>query len=106
MENHAAARPRNVAAFALKAKARPFVVSSAPYSSPPAGHVAIAVSDVAINPIDYLMQETDLFQVKYPHVFGIDAAGVIFEVGHGVHDFHVGQRVIAWVYPTFYMHKQ
>ena len=88
--------PNNVAAWALKPKQRPLVVSSAPYTSPPKGHVTIQVIDIAVNPIDWIMQDQDLFQVKYPAVFGLDVAGEIVEVGEDVHDFHAGQRVIAY----------
>lgn len=96
MDNYILRRPKNVAAWALKAKQRPLVVSNAPYTSPPKGMVAIQVFDLAINPIDWLMQDGDLFGLKYPNIFGLDVAGEIFEVGDGVGDFHVGQRVIAY----------
>lgn len=89
-------RPKNVAAWALKAKKRPLVVGNAAYTSPPKGHIAIQVFDVAVNPIDWLMQEGDLFKLNYPNILGLDVAGEVFEVGEGVRDFHVGQRVIAY----------
>ncbi|KAK0869507.1 hypothetical protein LTR87_013718 [Friedmanniomyces endolithicus] len=95
MDNYLVKRPHNVAAWALKPKQRPLVVSSAPYSSPPKGCVAIRVIDVAVNPIDWILQETDLFGLDYPAIFGSDVAGEIIELGEGVDDLHVGQRVIA-----------
>lgn len=98
MDNYVVKRPKNVAAWALKAKQRPFVVSNAPYSPPAKGHIAIQVFDVAINPIDWIMQESDIFNLKYPNIFGTDVAGEIFEIGDDVKDFHVGQRVIAYVH--------
>lgn len=95
MDKYVVRQPHNVAAWALKPKDRPLVVSSAPYSSPPKGHVAIQVIDVAVNPIDWIMQDTDLFALKYPVIFGSDIAGDVVEVGDEVDDLHAGQRVIA-----------
>ncbi|EMD00118.1 hypothetical protein BAUCODRAFT_30581 [Baudoinia panamericana UAMH 10762] len=95
MDNYLLRRPKNVAAWALKAKQRPLTVSNAPYTAPPKGHVAIQVIDVAINPIDWIMQESDLFGLQYPAIFGCDVAGEIIEVADDVRDLHAGQRVIA-----------
>lgn len=89
------AGPSNTAAWALRPKSRPLVVSSAPYPSPPAGHVAVKVVAVAVNPIDWIMQDQDVFGAKYPAIFGSDIAGEIEQVGEGVVDLEVGQRVIA-----------
>ena len=86
---------KNVAAWALKPKERPLTVSSAPYTKPPSGHVVIKVFDVAVNPIDWILQDDDLFHLQYPTVLGQDIAGEIAEVGEGVKDFQIGQRVIA-----------
>ena len=88
--------PKNVAAWALKAKSRPLIISNAPYALPPAGHLTIKVSAVAINPIDWIMQDSDLFNLCYPAIFGVDIAGEVVYVGDGV-DFGLGQKVIACV---------
>ncbi|KAK5108644.1 hypothetical protein LTR62_008135 [Meristemomyces frigidus] len=89
-------RPKhNLAAWQLKANRRPFVVGNAPYTSPPPNHVVVQVIDVAINPIDWILQEDDIFGLKYPAILGSDIAGEIVEVGEGVQDLHAGQRVIA-----------
>lgn len=90
-------KPKNVAAWALKSKERPLVVSKADYTPPPKNYVAIKVVDAAVNPIDWIMQDQDLFGIDYPNVFGQDVAGEIVEVGDKVDEFRVGQRVIAWV---------
>lgn len=88
-------KPHNAAAWALKPKQRPLVVSAAPYASPPHGHVAIEVHCVAANPIDWIVQDQDIFNIKYPAVLGTDVAGKIVEVGAGVKGFRPGERVIA-----------
>ena len=89
-------RKKNVAAWQLKPKERPLVVSNAPYTSPSKNEVVIQVIDVAVNPIDWILQEQDLFHLKYPAILGSDIAGEIVELGDGVEEFHVGQRVIAY----------
>lgn len=88
---------KNVAAWALKAESRPLVISNAPYALPPAGHLTIKVYAVAINPIDWMMQDSDLFNLKYPAIFGLDIAGEVAYLGEGVDDFTLGQKVIAYV---------
>lgn len=87
--------PKNVAAWALKPKTRPLTVSAAPYTKPPKGHVVIKTYDVAVNPVDWLLQDEDVFKSKYPTIFGQDIAGEIAEVAQDVKDFQLGQRVIA-----------
>lgn len=89
-------KPHNVAAWALKEKQRPLVVDSAPYTLPPKNHVVVKVKDVAINPIDWIVQSDAAFELNYPNVFGLDVAGEIVEVGKGVEEFKIGQRVIAF----------
>lgn len=95
MDRFVTRKPKNVAAWALKPKTRPLVVSNAPYTPPSKGEVTIQVIDVAVNPIDWILQDQDLFGLTYPTVFGSDVAGDIVEVGEGVDEFHAGQRVIA-----------
>lgn len=87
--------PHNTAAWSLRPKTRPLVVSSAPYTSPPAGHLVIKVHSVAINPIDWILQDQDLFRLTYPAILGSDVAGEVVEVGEGVEGLRVGGRVIA-----------
>ena len=87
--------PHNIAAWALKPKKRPLVVASSPNRAPPPGYVAIEVQCVAINPIDWIMQDFDVFGASYPAIFGSDLAGEVLETGEGVKGFQVGQKVIA-----------
>lgn len=88
--------PKNVAAWALKPKEPPLTVDSAPYTKPPKGHVVIKVFDVAVNPIDWILQDSDVFKSDYPTVFGSDVAGEIQDVADDVKDFQIGTRVIAY----------
>lgn len=95
--NHHGARQveYNAAAVALKPKERPLVTRITDYTRPPAGHVVIKVNCVAVNPIDWIIQDTDLFALNYPAVLGLDLAGEIFETGADVNSFRPGDRVIA-----------
>ena len=62
-----------------------------------AGQVVIAVHAAGVNFPDALMVMGQ-YQVRPPLPFtpGGEAAGVIIEVGAGVHHLHVGQRVVAF----------
>lgn len=87
---------KNVAAWSLQPQTRPLTVAKAPYTKAPAGHVVIKVFDVAINPIDWMVQENqDLKRTEYPTVLGEDVAGQVVEVGDGVVDLRIGERVVA-----------
>lgn len=90
-------KPKNVAAWQLKKGQRPLVVDSAPYTSPPEDHVTIKVVDVAVNPIDWIVAGGSgaVYELDYPNILGLDVAGEVVEVGQGVDDFRIGQRVIA-----------
>jgi NADPH:quinone reductase-like Zn-dependent oxidoreductase len=57
--------------------------------------VVVKVYCVAVNPIDWIMQDTDIFGAKYPAIFGSDLAGEVVETGEGVGSLRVGQKVIA-----------
>jgi NADPH:quinone reductase-like Zn-dependent oxidoreductase len=57
--------------------------------------VAIRVQCVAINPIDWIMQDQDIFGARYPAIFGSDLAGEVVQAGQGVVGLYVGQKVIA-----------
>jgi NADPH:quinone reductase-like Zn-dependent oxidoreductase len=58
-----------------------------------------------VNPIDWIMQDQDLFEIDYPSIFGQDVAGEIVEVGENS-DFRVGQRVIAYAHDLhIYMYQ-
>src|SRR5437879_4754769 len=73
-----------------------------PEPHPGPGEVRIRVHAAAVNPTDTLLragaQRTRLGDLKPPYVPGMDAAGVVSEVGEGVR-WQVGDRVIAIVVP-------
>jgi NADPH:quinone reductase-like Zn-dependent oxidoreductase len=91
--------PVNEAAYQPAKLAPALTVTSAPYTSAPADGIVIKTHAVAINPIDYLIQEKgDLMytHLNYPFVLGIDAAGEVVEVGKNVTRFQKGDRVLGY----------
>ncbi|KAK8161590.1 chaperonin 10-like protein [Phyllosticta citrichinensis] len=88
--------PQNKAAWLIGPKEKPFKVADAPLPSPDAGEVLIKNAAVAINPVDWKIQELGVFIQKYPNILGGDFAGVVEDVGAGVTRFKKGQRVISF----------
>jgi NADPH:quinone reductase-like Zn-dependent oxidoreductase len=84
----------NQAAWIKAAKAR-LEVDSAPFAKASSGKVVIKNAYVAINPVDWKIQEYGPPSQNYPNILGRDVAGEVIEVGPDVTRLHVGQRVIA-----------
>lgn len=104
--SHLNSQPLNQAAWALTPKAKPFVVKEAPYPSPEAYEVVVKNYAVAINPCDYMLQDTAFLDyIPYPNIFGVDVAGEVVEVGSNVTDVTVGQRVIGFDVTSFSMSR-
>jgi NADPH:quinone reductase-like Zn-dependent oxidoreductase len=76
-------------------KGAPLRVSEAPFPATGPGEIIIESHAVAINPLDWHMQDWGVFIQQWPSVFGCDVAGIVHTVGNGVTKFKVGDRVIA-----------
>lgn len=87
----------NKAAWLKSAKANPLEVDDAPSYKPAKGEVLVKNHAVAINPVDWKIQDYDFFVEKYPVILGEDVAGEVIEVGEGVDQFKVGDRVVVYV---------
>lgn len=75
-------------------------VDKAPYPSAGASELVIRTKAVAINPADFLLQQTGMLLANYPAILGCDAAGVIEEVGADLAaEFKQGDRVIGQTGP-------
>lgn len=63
------------------------------------GQVRVRVRAAGLNPIDWVItsdqQTAEMFGVSAPGGFGNDFAGVVDEIGDGVDDFAVGDRVFG-----------
>lgn len=108
VEKDTMTQPRNHAAWATSPKARPFMVRESPYYPPGPRELVMKNSAVAINPIDYMVQDDAILDyLQYPHILGCDVAGEVVEIGSEVADFAVGQRVIRLVpFPFLTLYAQ
>ena len=62
-----------------------------------AGEVVIRVASTSVNRVDTLIRSGyPGLAITMPHIAGGDAAGTISEVGDGVKDFKIGDRVVVW----------
>src|ERR1700761_2700597 len=62
------------------------------------GEVLVQVHAIGVNPIDWKIRSGAMkgqFSIDFPAILGYDIAGVVNEVGKGVTDFAVGDRVFA-----------
>jgi NADPH2:quinone reductase len=59
------------------------------------GHILIKVLAAGINRLDHYIREGSVIpELSFPHILGVDAAGEIAELGKGVTEFSVGERVV------------
>lgn len=75
-----------------------------PDPKPGPGEVLVRVQAASINPIDWKMRSgaaREHFPVTFPAVLGRDAAGTVRELGEGVENFMVGERVFALTWATY-----
>jgi NADPH:quinone reductase-like Zn-dependent oxidoreductase len=85
----------NQAAWIKSAKAKPLVVESAPYPTANPGEVVVKNGAVAVNPVDWKVQDYGFAVTEFPNVLGTDVAGTVDSVGEGVTRFKKGDRVLA-----------
>ncbi|KAK4495548.1 hypothetical protein PRZ48_013880 [Zasmidium cellare] len=90
--------PSNTAAW-IKAPKERFQVEEAPYTSPGAKEIIVKTAAVAINPLEYKIQDYNPpvggNEIKYPTILGSDLAGTVVELGSAVSKWKVGDRVMA-----------
>ena len=87
----------NTAAWLGPKRAR-LAVASAPYTPPGPDEIVVHNRAVAINPLDWILQEVGSIiypWLKYPFVLGSDVAGQVVAVGAAVTRFSVGDRVLG-----------
>jgi len=88
----------NVAAYLEAPRASPLVVKTAPNPAPPSPtQVVIKAHSIAINPLDFIIQQTGMIvpEDAYPFILGNDIAGEVTAVGSRVDKVKPGDRVIA-----------
>lgn len=80
-------------ALFLESKQGAFVVGERNVPKPDKDQFLVKLHAVALNPIDFKIQQTGVFIENYPAVLGVDMAGVVQDVGEGVQDFTKGDKV-------------
>lgn len=88
----------NKASVIPEAKGRPLQIKEYPYPEPKRNEIVVKSAALAINPIDYMIQELGpaLFDfIQYPFVGGSDVAGQVVKLGEDVTRFKVGDRVLG-----------
>jgi len=69
------------------------VLQTLPIPAPGPGQVQVEVKAVGLNPVDYKLAQSGYPTWHYPHVLGLDVAGVVTALGAGVSGFAPGDRV-------------
>jgi NADPH2:quinone reductase len=65
-----------------------------PVPSPGPGELRLRVEAASINPVDWKVAVDHKPEWTFPHVLGLDAAGVVDAVGPGVEGWSVGDRAV------------
>lgn len=68
-------------------------VGAVPEPHPAAGEVRVKVHAAGLNPVDYKLAKRGVGRWIYPHILGLDVAGVIDALGPGVTQWHIGDAV-------------
>lgn len=89
----------NRAAWITGPRASPLEVKEAPYPSPGPKDIIVQTSVIAINPLEYKIQDHNPAvagrPIQYPTILGADLGGTIISIGSEVTARKVGERVIA-----------
>jgi NADPH2:quinone reductase len=60
---------------------------------PKSGEILIRMHAVGLNPVDYKAADWGHVAWTYPHILGVDGAGIVEKLGSDVSRFKVGDRV-------------
>lgn len=63
--------------------------------SPEPGELLVEVQATGLNPFDWMVAKLGIAVGVFPAILGSDSAGIVKEVGQGVVEFKVGDRVSA-----------
>ncbi|MEE6450795.1 zinc-binding dehydrogenase [Gottfriedia acidiceleris] len=58
------------------------------------GEVVVEVVATGLNPVDYKTATNGNPNWSFPHILGLDVAGIISEIGEGVTGWNIGDRVV------------
>jgi NADPH:quinone reductase-like Zn-dependent oxidoreductase len=85
--------PSKQKALVLDGKYGQFVVNTVDVSKPGPGEILVKIQSASLNALDWKIQKHGIFVDHYPVVIGRDIAGDVAEVGFGVTEVAVGERV-------------
>jgi NADPH:quinone reductase-like Zn-dependent oxidoreductase len=85
----------NRAAFLVGHKKKPLVVDVTDDRYPDENEIVVKNAAVAINQLDWKMQDTPWVMFNYPLILGVDVAGEVVDVGSDVTRFMIGDRVLG-----------
>ena len=72
---------------------RDMVFGDAPEPSPAQGDIRVAIHAVGLNPVDYKIARMGHPDWRFPHILGLDVAGVVDAIGSSVTQWQPGDRV-------------
>jgi NADPH:quinone reductase-like Zn-dependent oxidoreductase len=68
-----------------------------PKPKPLPDRVVIRQQVIALNSLDYKQRDFGILISRWPHMLGIEGAGVIEAMGSDVSDLRSGDEVLAWM---------
>lgn len=80
----------------LLQKGGPFKLVQVPKPTPGPTEVLIRQRVIALNPLDVKMRDLGLGIQRWPHVLGVEGAGVVEAVGADVRGLQPGDEVVGW----------
>lgn len=85
--------PAQQKALLIKEKFGDFMVDSVPVPKPGKDEVLLKIHSSALNPVDWKLSKYDFLGEQYPAIRGSDIAGEVVELGEGVTEIAIGDRV-------------
>ncbi|TCD60664.1 hypothetical protein EIP91_009724 [Steccherinum ochraceum] len=86
--------PAQQYALAVLAKQGEWGVIVVDVDKPAPGEVLVRIESTGLNPLEWKVQTYGVQVTHYPAILGADPAGVVVEVGEGVSNLAVGDRVV------------
>lgn len=88
--------PKTTAQLQCLQKGGPFEIVQVPMPEPEPDQVLIRQRVIALNGLDQKQRDIGVLVEHWPHVLGIEGAGIIEAVGSNVVDLKPGDEVTAW----------
>lgn len=88
--------PQETAQLQLTQRGGPFEVVSVSLPTPTPNEVLIRQRVIALNLLDIKQRDYGIAIASWPHILGVEGAGVIEAVGSEVSSLQPGDEVMAW----------